>query len=69
MDDQSRLSRLFDEAEKSRLKGAPPVEGWGSNRHGDLDSLWDSTTNTHWQRLHPDGAWEVVPKLGSDEIA
>lgn len=67
MPDQKQLSQIFKKAEKHRLKGASPVEGWGSNCHGDTDSLWDTSTNTHWERNHPDGTWAVVPALGSDK--
>jgi hypothetical protein len=64
MNTQELLSRRFIEAEKHRLTGEPPVDGWGSNRHGDKDSLWDITTNTHWERNSPDGMWHIVPPLG-----
>lgn len=66
MTDQKKLSGVFTTAEKHRLHGANPVEGWGSNVDQDNDYLWDVTTDTHWGRKRPDGEWYVIPALGSD---
>jgi hypothetical protein len=66
--DQISLSKIFISAEKIRAAEQIPVR-WGSNRHGDKDSLWDIETNTQWERDHPDGEWYVVPYLGKDTYA
>ena len=66
--DQNALSQTFIAAEKIRGAGQLAVR-WGSNRHGDKDSLWDIQTNTQWERDHPDGEWYVVPYLGIDTYA
>lgn len=63
---QKELNDMFWAGEMARKLGAPLENGWGSNRHGDKDSLWDSNTDTHWERDHPDGDWYVVPPIGSD---
>lgn len=67
--DQRQLSDIFIEAEKHRLDGSPPVAGWGSNKHGDKDSLWDCENDIWWERDHPNGAWYKVPGIGGEEIA
>lgn len=69
MMNQQHLSKIFELAEEHRLKNKPPVEGWGSNRHGDKDSLWNVTSNTQYERDHPNGEWAIVPPLGSDTYA
>ena len=63
---QQQLDDMFTAGEKARKLGLPLDNGWGSNRHIDKDSLWDSNTDTHWSRDHPDGLWVKVPALGSD---
>ena len=63
---QEELSKIFTESELAKSKTGLPLEGgWGSACHGDKDSLWDSNTDTHWERNHPDGEWHVVPPMGA----
>ncbi len=66
---QEELNKMFIAGEVAREKGLCLDNGWGSNRHGDLDSLLDLNSNTQWVRKHPNGDWEIVPPLGSDTYA
>ncbi|MGV0999632.1 MAG: hypothetical protein ACOYBQ_09920 [Fluviibacter sp.] len=64
---QQELSKLFEDSQKAIQEfGEPLANGWGSARHGDKDSLWDTNTDTHYERNHPHGEWYVVPALGSN---
>lgn len=66
---QQELSKLFEDSQKSIQEfGEPLANGWGSARHGDKDGLWDTNTDTHYERNHPDGAWEIVPPINQSEI-
>lgn len=63
--DQDKLTEIFKDSQYARKKfGQSLSSGWGSAVHGDKDSLWDSNTDTHWERdNNPEGLWKKIPHL------
>lgn len=38
--------------------------GWGSSSNNEIDSLWNSNSNEHYERSHPDGEWILILPMG-----
>jgi len=66
---QSKLTEIFEQSEEAKKKfGLPLDNGWGSSSSLDKDYVWDSNSDTHWERDSPDGEWKIVPPIGRGEF-
>lgn len=65
---QDELTKLFIVAEHLRSIGRRRSNGWGSNTHGNVESLCENTSRMQWERVVPDGQWRSVPYFGLPDV-